>query len=90
MSKQITMLDLVDKLTDHLNRNTNQVLKTDLIDIYVGDARHPWINSEHTLNEKIRLLCAVKILKKINPAVYTIDWDILDIKVSEWTAAGAH
>lgn len=84
MTQKITPLDLALKLSMLANQSRTKISKSELVEIYIGDCTHPWIVSEHTFNEKIRLMCSLKLLTKVAGDVYAVDWGQIAVKIEEW------
>ena len=84
MSRQITIMDLLVKIKTCLNENQKRTTKTDLMRLFMLDNTHPWIGSQGTFNEKMRLLESLGFLTKLNANVYTIEWNVLNNQLSEW------
>lgn len=87
MGRQITLYDLINKLDICIEHNHDLVRRADLVKVYMLDDMHPWICSQSTFNEKIRVMCDVGFLKKIKTELYRIDWDFVDQKLAEWRPA---
>ena len=87
MSRQITIQDLLVKLKTCLNENQKRTTKTELMRVFMLDNTHPWINSQGTYNEKMRLLERLGFLTKLNAEVYTIEWNCINEQLKEWAVA---
>ena len=84
MSRQITIKDLLFKLKTCLNENQKRTTKTELMRLYMLDSSHPWINSQGTYNEKMRLLERLGFITKLNGEVYNIEWNVINAQLNEW------
>ncbi len=87
MSRQITIQDLLIKLKTCLNENQKRTTKTELMRVFMLDNTHPWINSQGTYNEKMRLLERLGFLTKLNAEVYTIEWASIDAQLKDWAVS---
>ena len=87
MGRQITLYDLINKLDVCWNHKEEMIRRKDLLRIYMLDDMHPWISSQSTFNEKIRVMCELEFLKKVNPNLFKIEWDLVDQKLNEWRPA---
>ena len=84
MGRQITLYDLIHKLDYCLEHNNTMIRRMDLLKIFMLDDMHPWISSQNTFNEKIRVLSELGFLPKVNNNLFKVDWDLIDIKLKEW------
>lgn len=80
MSRQITLLDILYKLDRCYSRNTLQVTKDDLCEVYMTEPGWPIMASEGTFNEKIRTLLRLQVLVPIKAGkkIFVIKWDRVD------------